>query len=218
MAATAALTGVGAAGAGKAPAGPELGQVTWRSIGPAHFGAMYAPTFSPHDSKVIVSGVDMGNAALYLCSDEASMVTGVAMAVYQTDLKRLLAYSSVEHMGILAVGVGLGAGWGVLFHALNHSLVKGCLFLAAGIAADPDGLERAVVLPHLQPIIGEDPEEHVVVDVAVGWPEVHGHVEPFLLVLRPASRLDDVRVAVSDLTGPQGAVLPSSSASLKLVE
>jgi hydrogenase-4 component F len=46
----------------------------------------------------------------------------------------MLAYSSIEHMGILAVGVGLaGSGtWGSLFHALNHSLVKGALFLISG--------------------------------------------------------------------------------------
>lgn len=52
----------------------------------------------------------------------------------QPDYKRLLAYSSVEHMGLIALGVGLG-GSGVaaaLFHAVNHSLVKGALFLASG--------------------------------------------------------------------------------------
>jgi hydrogenase-4 component F len=46
----------------------------------------------------------------------------------------MLAYSSVEHMGILALGIGLGgaAGAGALLHALNHSLAKGALFLVAG--------------------------------------------------------------------------------------
>jgi hydrogenase-4 component F len=50
------------------------------------------------------------------------------------DYKRLLAYSSVEHMGLLAVGVGIGgaASYGALFHALNHSLAKAMLFLVAG--------------------------------------------------------------------------------------
>jgi hydrogenase-4 component F len=45
-----------------------------------------------------------------------------------------LAYSSVEHMGILALGVGIGgvAGFGSMFHAVNHSLTKAMLFLAAG--------------------------------------------------------------------------------------
>jgi hydrogenase-4 component F len=52
----------------------------------------------------------------------------------QADYKRMLAYSSVEHMGILALGVGLGGMglFGSFFHAVNHSLVKAMLFLTAG--------------------------------------------------------------------------------------
>ncbi|MBI3785160.1 MAG: NADH dehydrogenase FAD-containing subunit [Deltaproteobacteria bacterium] len=52
----------------------------------------------------------------------------------QADYKRMLAYSSVEHMGILALGVGLGgaATFGALLHAVNHSLTKAMLFLVAG--------------------------------------------------------------------------------------
>ena len=52
----------------------------------------------------------------------------------QTDFKRMLAYSSIEHMGILALGEGIGgvAGFGCLLHAVNHSFTKGMLFLAAG--------------------------------------------------------------------------------------
>ncbi|MBN1676132.1 MAG: hypothetical protein JXR37_34120 [Kiritimatiellae bacterium] len=58
------LTAVAGAvvGAGVAAAGLGNGKTVWRSIGPAHFGAMYVPTFSPHDPKVIVCGTDMGNA------------------------------------------------------------------------------------------------------------------------------------------------------------
>jgi hydrogenase-4 component F len=46
----------------------------------------------------------------------------------------MLAYSSVEHMGILAVGIGLGGNgvFGSLLHAVNHSMVKTMLFLTAG--------------------------------------------------------------------------------------
>ncbi len=64
----------------------------------------------------------------------ASMAVASGFIIAQGDYKRMLAYSSIEHMGILAVGVGLaGSGtWGSLFHALNHSLVKGALFLIAG--------------------------------------------------------------------------------------
>jgi len=64
-----------------------------------------------------------------------SMGTAAAFLIRQPDYKRLLAYSSVEHMGILAVAIGLGGGpaaYGALLHALNHSLAKGLLFFAAG--------------------------------------------------------------------------------------
>jgi hydrogenase-4 component F len=60
-------------------------------------------------------------------------VAGVFMA-RQQDFKRLLAYSSVEHMGILALGMGIGgaAVFGVLLHLINNALTKGVLFLSAG--------------------------------------------------------------------------------------
>ncbi|MBN1675097.1 MAG: hypothetical protein JXR37_28915, partial [Kiritimatiellae bacterium] len=57
-----AAMAAGAAGGAKAAAYGQPGQVRWRSIGPGPGGAMFGPTFSPHDSKVIVCGVDMGLA------------------------------------------------------------------------------------------------------------------------------------------------------------
>jgi hydrogenase-4 component F len=63
-----------------------------------------------------------------------SMALAAVFIIRQTDYKRMLAYSSVEHMGILALGVGIGgvAAFGSLFHAVNHSLTKAMLFLVAG--------------------------------------------------------------------------------------
>jgi hydrogenase-4 component F len=63
-----------------------------------------------------------------------SMGLAGAFILRQADYKRMLAYSSVEHMGILAVGVGLGGMglFGSFLHAINHSLVKAMLFLTAG--------------------------------------------------------------------------------------
>lgn len=54
--------------------------------------------------------------------------------VGQRDYKRLLAYSSVENMGIISVGVGLGgaATYGAMLHTVNHSLCKASLFFLAG--------------------------------------------------------------------------------------
>lgn len=60
-------------------------------------------------------------------------VAGVFM-VGQRDFKRMLAYSSVEHMGILVVGLGIGpaALYGTLLHVITNGLTKGVLFLSAG--------------------------------------------------------------------------------------
>jgi hydrogenase-4 component F len=63
-----------------------------------------------------------------------SMALAAVFMVGQRDLKRMLAYSSVEHMGILSLGLGLGgaAASGAFFHMVANGLVKGVLFLAAG--------------------------------------------------------------------------------------
>jgi hydrogenase-4 component F len=60
-------------------------------------------------------------------------VAGVFM-VNQRDFKRMLAYSSVEHMGILVLGLGLGGlgVYGALLHMINNGITKGVLFLSAG--------------------------------------------------------------------------------------
>src|SRR5207244_12672088 len=75
-----------------------------------------------------------------------SGVLGVAFAVGQHDLKRLLAYHSIENIGIIVMGLGLAmigralgrADWvilglsGALLHVWNHALFKALLFLSAG--------------------------------------------------------------------------------------
>jgi hydrogenase-4 component F len=63
-----------------------------------------------------------------------SLVLASVFMVRQPDLKRMLAYSSVEHMGILAIGVAIGglATFGAMLHLVNNALTKGCLFLTAG--------------------------------------------------------------------------------------
>jgi hydrogenase-4 component F len=63
-----------------------------------------------------------------------SMAVAAVFLVRQRDFKRMLAYSSIEHMGILVLGVGLGglAVYGALLHLINNGLTKGVLFLSAG--------------------------------------------------------------------------------------
>lgn len=64
-----------------------------------------------------------------------SMAGALPFILVQKDIKRLLAYSSVEHIGIIVLGVGLGGtlGYtGALLHMVNHALGKSVLFLSAG--------------------------------------------------------------------------------------
>ena len=82
-----------------------------------------------------------------------SGVLGIALALAQKDMKRLLAYSSIENVGIVVIGLGLasigrslgredlvalGLG-GALLHVLNHSLFKPLLFMAAGSVVHATG-------------------------------------------------------------------------------
>jgi len=65
-----------------------------------------------------------------------NMVIGMFMALFQEDLKRLLAYSSISQMGYVVIGLGLATPLGVygaLFHIANHMFFKACLFLIAGV-------------------------------------------------------------------------------------
>jgi hydrogenase-4 component F len=83
----------------------------------------------------------MGAAGELQLAHQALLALGVVSLVFaaffvvrQRDIKRMLAYSSVEHMGLLAIGVSIGglATFGAMFHVLNNALVKGVLFMTAG--------------------------------------------------------------------------------------
>jgi hydrogenase-4 component F len=63
-----------------------------------------------------------------------SMLVAGVFILNQPDYKRMLAYSSVENMGVIAFGVGIGgiALYGAILHLIHHSLIKSSLFLSAG--------------------------------------------------------------------------------------
>ena len=72
---------------------------------------------------------------LILVLGTLSVIVAAMLFYVQKDLKRKLAYSSVEHVGFIAVGLGLGGPLGVaaaLLHAINHSLAKALLFCGSG--------------------------------------------------------------------------------------
>jgi hydrogenase-4 component F len=80
------------------------------------------------------AGIDSFARPLLVGFGLVSAAVAAVFILRQADYKRMLAYSSVEHMGILALGVGLGGGavFGAMLHAVNHSLTKAMLFLVAG--------------------------------------------------------------------------------------
>jgi hydrogenase-4 component F len=95
-----------------------------------------------------------------------SIAVAAVFVVGQRDFKRMLAYSSIEHMGILALGVGLG-GAGIfasLLHLVTNGLTKGVLFLSAAnihrafdsksVAAERFGVAGGVLLLFLVVFVG----------------------------------------------------------------
>jgi hydrogenase-4 component F len=79
-----------------------------------------------------------------------SMLVAALFLLGTRDFKRMLAYSSVEHMGILCIGAGLGAAGvaAALFHVWSNALTKGSLFLSAG------NLRRAAGSPSMDEVRG----------------------------------------------------------------
>jgi hydrogenase-4 component F len=74
-------------------------------------------------------------SAVLLSFGFASIVIGALFMVRKGNFKRLFAYSSVEHMGIIAVALGFGGTlglYGALLQVLNHAVAKAVLFLASG--------------------------------------------------------------------------------------
>ncbi len=82
----------------------------------------------------LAAGIGQFCQELLLLFGLVSVCWAAVFILGQSDYKRMLAYSSVEHMGILAIGIGIGAGaaYGSMLHAVNHSLTKAMLFMAAG--------------------------------------------------------------------------------------
>lgn len=140
---------------------------------PLHFWLPRAHPVAPANASAMLSGV-MLKVAVYgliiFCLELAgppqllwgivvmglgaiSALVGVLYAIVDHDLKRLLAYHSVENIGIIGIALGLAlvtiagnlpevaalALIAALFHSINHGLFKGLLFLGAGTVADTEG-------------------------------------------------------------------------------
>ena len=104
----------------------------------------------------LIGGIRWEWGLTVLLFGAATSLFGVLFALMQHDLKRLLAYHSVENIGIILIGIGLsmvfiGSGHpaagalglvAALYHTLNHAVFKGLLFLGAGSILKSTGLRN----------------------------------------------------------------------------
>jgi hydrogenase-4 component B len=127
-----------------------------------------------------------------------SGILGVAFALAQHDLKRLLAYHSVENIGIIAIGIGagilglcwnqpalvtLGFGGGIL-HVLNHAVFKSLLFLGAGAVAHSSGIRQIDQLGGLIRRMRWTGVTFLVGSAAIcGLPPFNGFISEFLIYI-----------------------------------
>jgi hydrogenase-4 component F len=133
-----------------------VGYGTKAGLAPMHTWLPDAHSEAPSPTSAMLSGVSL-KVALYallrfhilttaclgssfsrtflLVFGLGSMCLAAPFILVQTNLKRLLAYSSLEHVGLICVGLGLNSPvtiWGALLHMGYHSLTKPVLFFAAG--------------------------------------------------------------------------------------
>jgi len=97
---------------------------------------------------------------LLVAAGLASLAVAASLLLTQRDYKRMLAYHSIEHMGLIALGAAAGtplAIAAVLLHILGHGLAKGVLFLASGEILLAEGTSEIAKVPALlsrRPVLG----------------------------------------------------------------
>ena len=96
--------------------------------------ARTAPVFEASDGILELAGI-LGAITL--------LVAGL-VALVQTDIKRVIAYSTMSQIGYMFVGVGVGAFSAGMFHLLTHAFFKALLFLAAGLVIHQLGGEQDI--------------------------------------------------------------------------
>lgn len=98
-------------------------------------------------------------ASVLIVTGVLSLAVPALFILGERNIKRAFAYSSVEHMGILVIGLGLGGAgiFGALFHMVNNALAKVVMFLTAGSVAQKYGSTRVADVRgviHVYPLTG----------------------------------------------------------------
>src|SRR5205085_1976046 len=97
-----------------------------------------------HAATMVTAGVYMVARLNFLFALSPAAMTVVAsvgcltaifaasIGLFQYDIKKVLAYSTVSQLGFMFIGVGVGAYWAGIFHLMTHAFFKACLFLGSG--------------------------------------------------------------------------------------
>lgn len=100
-------------------------------------------TFTVFQSSFILAGISLQHILLFMAS--LAILAGSILAVGQTNIKKMLAYSSIGQIGYIVLGVSLLNLTGVqgsILHILNHALMKSSMFLVAGAVVYKIGLSN----------------------------------------------------------------------------
>jgi NADH-quinone oxidoreductase subunit L len=95
-----------------------------------------------HAATMVAAGVYLVARIFVLLTPEAqtfiavigciTLTLGALIAIVQTDIKKVLAYSTISQLGYMILGMGVGAWIGALFHLLTHAFFKALMFLGSG--------------------------------------------------------------------------------------
>jgi NADH-quinone oxidoreductase subunit L len=109
-----------------------------------------------HAATMVTAGIYLvaRMSGVYLQAPEASAVIAVVglataffaatIAIVQTDIKKVLAYSTVSQLGLMFLALGVGAYGVAIFHVVTHAFFKACLFLGAGSVIHALGGEQDI--------------------------------------------------------------------------
>lgn len=123
---------------------------------------------------------------ILICLGAAAIISSSLVAIFQVNIKRLLAYSSVAQLGYIALAIGLANQSGItaaMLHMFNHALMKGALFLALGALVYRVG---SVELQHCRGLIRQMPYTSIAIILGglslIGVPGTAGFVSKWYLL------------------------------------
>ncbi|HEX7096530.1 MAG TPA: NADH-quinone oxidoreductase subunit L [Acidimicrobiales bacterium] len=147
---------------------------------------------------VFFNGLTIAGSSINLLAlvGGVTVIAGAGLAFVQTDIKKVLAYSTISQLGYMVMALGVGAWTAAVFHLFTHAFFKACLFLGSGsvshavhsfdMKADMGGLKKympktfwtflvsSAALAGIFPLAGFWSKDEILAGTG-GWPETDGN-------------------------------------------